>query len=317
MIDKDNFLREVKNEIELLTEATKEQTKSYNKIFFATRNKRLKEEREETKQELLLKIKDLNFFQPRFGLLINAFIDNNIREHDLRFVTSSIESKVQNLVPINTYLKIGQEARNELYSELEKHIKQTETPIPVDYLQNIEIFRDHKMDDNEVEDFVHHFKKITLSYLKGYILQNNIKYYTIEVIDSVLWLIEKSKPETLQLFYLFEYPRGLVKVESEDECLSIVKSWYEERGRKITSFEDLLNTEIEKGEYKDARRIFHRYGYLFSENFKREKEQVLLHMLYDKYTEYQKTEDEIKRKHQMNEILNELLCFQPEATSSK
>lgn len=314
MINIENFFNEVKKEFESLTKTTKEEMTIRAKKFYVERDHRIKEENEKIKQELLFKIKNVNIFYPDFGFLINAFIDNNIREYDLNFVISKIELKEQSFVPTNSYQKLEQEMRSELFSELEKYVNHTENYITIDYLRNIETFRGYKIKEDEEESFAHHFKNITLSYFKGHILKNNVKYYITEALDSVLWLIQKSKPETLQSFYLFEDPS--IFTSNTETGIERIKAWYNKVGRTLTSFEELLNAEIKQGEYKNARRIFLRYGYLFDKDFKAEKEQILLQMLYDKYTDYQKTEDDMTRKHQMNEILNELIRFHPEEASS-
>jgi len=309
MIDKQVFFKEVVAELEILKELTKEDTEAYLEA------KRIEREQKEYQTHLLVherlinKINEIKIFNTEYAELAVSILNNDLHRVIKKVVQSEVDYKETTRCR-NHYENLPIEMKNELYQRIEERIKRADA-------WHIHMYINHMKTDlaltiipEEHKTFIEHLKLIALACLKSYILENEYRAYLPEALPSVLWLIERAEAVNLLAFSLFEYPQVLSNHETEDKVKDLLKQWYNEKGKYITSIENLLEHEIKLGEYKSGRRLFSRYHYLFDETFAKEKEVTLLEMLYKEYEKCMAIENNMKREQALFGIRNELLKFE-------
>jgi len=309
MVNKREFFKEVKAELEILKELTREDTEAYLEA------KRIEREQKEYQMHLLIrerlatKIDEIKIFNTEYAEIAVSILNNDLHRIIEKVVQSEVDYK-ETTRRKNHYENLPIEIKKELYQRIQERIIKADTWHIHMYLNNMKSGLALTIIPKEQKTFIEHLKRTALACLKGYILKNEYRAFLPEALPSVLWLIERAESVNLLKFGLFEYPQVLTTHETETELKQILKKWYHEKGKRITSIETLLENEIVLGEYKSARQLFSRYHYLFEDTLKKEKEAILLEMLYKKYQEYMKIENNSKREQALYEIRNELLKFE-------
>lgn len=316
MVDKQVFLKEIETELELLKEQTKDAHEAYLKAKQIEREQEYQVTHEMVFNRLAQKIDeikmlDTEYTQITIGILNNDFgrMSEKIVQGEIDYIETSKYNKYDKR-RVNHYENLPLEMKTELFYRVRVRLDQAKH-------WDIDLYKNNLLSDLQLslnkdteELFIQHIKNVAIAYVKGYIFQNQPYAYLPEALPSVLWMLEKADNVDLSMFTVFQYPKVLTTHETEEQFKQVLKHWYKEKGHHITSFENQLDKEIAVEEYKSARRLFSRYGYLFDEPYYQEKEKILLGMLYKEYKKCMTIESPVKREQALFGIRGELMKFE-------
>jgi len=315
MIDKQAFFKEVVAELESLKEQTKDAHEAYLKTKQIEREQEDQLTHEKVFERLAQKIDEIEMLDTEYtqiavGILNNDFrrVSEKVVQGEIDYIETSKYNKYDKR-RVNHYEPLPMEMKTELFYRARVRIDQAKAWDIKFYENYLESDLLITLDKDMEELFIQHIKNVAVAYVKGYILQNQSYAYLPDALPSILWMLEKADNVDLSMFTVFQYPKVLTTHETEEQFKQVLKSWYKEKGQHITSFENQLDEEIAEGEYKSARRLFSRYGYLFDESYYQEKEKILLGMLYKEYEQCIKIKNPVKREKALFGIKGELMKF--------
>jgi len=313
-VNVETFIEAIERDITELKVLNEHIREKQIKKMEAERLKNIRQHQEKLKKQLMDKIKSCNHIPKEFGMAFNDMIEGDwgLRSKQFKELVAPIElgtGSVYTFSFINHYRQLEEEDKHELVDVYREKISQASTENLSEYMDYVQVDFHRPLSEQEKENVLTHFKTLLITFIKGYMLQDNVYYYAYEAIPSILAIIELSEPTSLFEFPLFEFNSHPQMKETEWSYWNTMHIWYQQKGKNITHFEELLEDEVIKGDYKGANLYFKSYGYLFEEAFRMKQEQALLSMLYQKYMEAQKEPHLSKRETDLVMIRNELFQF--------
>lgn len=313
-VNVESFIDEIERDLTDLKVLNTHIRESRFKKMEAERTKNLRQQQEEIKQKLKDKINECNHIPKEFGKAFNDLIEGDWGLHTKQFKELVIPIElgtgdVYSFSFINHYRKLEEKDKQELVDVYNEKIAQASTEDLSEYMDYVQVDFQIPLTEREKEKVLTHFKTLLTTFIKGYILQDNVHYYAYEAVPSILAIIEMSQPTSLFSFPLFEFNLHPKMEETAWHYTNELRTWYQRKGKKITCFEELIEEEVNENNYEGANRYFKAYGYLFEDEFRIKQEQTLLSMLYQKYMEAKKEPHLSKRETDLMMIRNELFQF--------
>lgn len=314
-VDVNAFIDEIEHDITQLRVVNQHVKESRFKKIEAERTRNIRQQQEELKQKLKDKINKCNHIPKEFGKAFNDLIEGNWGLHTKQFkeLIAPIElgtGDVYSFSFLNHYRNLEKEEdKQELLDVYKEKIAQASTEDLSEYMDYVQVDFQIPLTEGEKEKVLLHFKTLLTTFVKGYILQDNVHYYAYEAVPSILSIIEMAQPTSLFSFPLFEFNPHPKMEEVAWQYTQEIRTWYQQKGKNITCFEALIEEEVNQNNYEGANLYYKTYRYLFEEAFCRKQEQAILRMLYQKYMEAKQEKETFKRENDLMMIRNELFQF--------
>jgi len=241
-----------------------------------------------------------------FGQMIKEDWQLNIRDFRLLLAPLGVISSQQTDFSLfESYRGLAIEDKRELYDLFVSKLKNVSMCRVEDYMEQMDIEFHQPLTSEQKGEILIHLKTFLSVVVKGVIFEDKPYYYTHEALPSILEVLDMSRPTWLHDIQLF---KSILQWKMEEEgqlCIQVLKDWYQEKGKYITSFEALVQKEIENGRYDDAVRHYKTYSYLFQQEVRDKQKQQLVDMIHERYQQYQQAQKE-KGLHMSESVLRKM-----------